>query len=277
MGFSIGSFPPPVPHIRPFFILVLIAAGALGYLGYLITSSILSSKSNDDLRDVAFATNESTVATTISETSETNETIPEETEPEILYVSPIDFASLQDINWQIYSWIEIPDTPISYPVLQNPYDFNYYLNHTFDDQVNPDGSIFSEGVNSLDYSDAVTILYGHNLRNREMFGSLREYRNESYMSEHRIITIYTPEAELHYTVFASVTYTNELLTEAFDLGTDEGVQEFLDSIYDTRSMGNIFMDEDVIVTTDSHILVLSTCNGNPAQRFLVLAVLEEEE
>lgn len=261
-----------------FVILLLIAACALGYIVYLLTSSYIASKANNELRDIAFSTTETTIETTVETTSEvTEETEVIETEPEVLYVSPIDFDALHEINGQIYSWIEILDTPISYPVLQNPYDYLYYLNHTFDDQSNSDGSIFSENISALDYSDAVTILYGHNLRNREMFGSLREYRNEDYMRDHRTITIYTPEAELNYTVFASVTYSNVLITTAFDLTSDEGVQEFIDSIYSQRGMGNIFMDDDVEITPDSHILVLSTCNGNSSQRFLVLAVLEEEE
>mgnify|MGYP000660001169 CR=1 FL=1 len=52
-------------------------------------------------------------------------------EPEPAYVSPIDFASLQERCPDIYAWLEIPDTDISYPVAQNA-DDTWYLTRDID-------------------------------------------------------------------------------------------------------------------------------------------------
>ncbi len=43
------------------------------------------------------------------------------------YVSPIDFDSLKAVNEDIYAWLEIPGTDISYPILQHPTEDEYYL------------------------------------------------------------------------------------------------------------------------------------------------------
>lgn len=259
-------------------LLALVIVIALAVLTYNIANNIMAAKANDVLRTVAYSTDATIETEDVSSTEST--VIPEETEEErpsveVVYDSPINFVALQSINPDIYSWIEIPDTVISYAVLQNRDDWRYYLNHTFDNQYNTNGAIFSQNIQRHNYRDYITILYGHNLINREMFGSLREYRSESYMREHQNITIYTPTEELTYEVFAAVTFSNDLITNNYDVKSSEGLQAFLDDVYALEGVNNVILD-DVEVTCEDHVLVLSTCNGNPSQRQLVLAVLREE-
>ena len=52
---------------------------------------------------------------------------------------PIDFEALWDVNPDIYAWIVVPNTNISYPVTQST-DNDYYLNHTFDGDDNTGGT-----------------------------------------------------------------------------------------------------------------------------------------
>jgi len=37
--------------------------------------------------------------------------------------------------------------------------------------------------NSADFSDVHTIIYGHNMKNGSMFGSLKKYRNKTFFDE----------------------------------------------------------------------------------------------
>ena len=73
--------------------------------------------------------------------------------------------------------------PISYPIVQGEDDV-YYLTHTFNNTENSAGSIFMETLNSADFSDVHTILYGHNMKNGSMFGTLMEYESPSYLVAH---------------------------------------------------------------------------------------------
>ena len=109
-----------------------------------------------------------------------------------------------------------------------------------------------------------------------MFGGLKQYMDASYMKEHSQIIIYTPEHRLTYQVFAAVTYDDRHILQSFDFRDDQSYQSFLDSLRQVRNMSS-YIDEETAVTTEDRILTLSTCNGNEQERFLVEAVLIDEE
>ena len=258
-----------------FVVLLLIAAIALGVVVYTLTSNMLRKKAYSELKTEVFNETTETSATPTSNNEGSSDTsvevIPEETkEP---YVSPIDFDELYKINHDIYAWIDIPGTDISYPILQREDDFEYYLRRGLDELYSNDGSLFTEPGNAKDMSDFNTIIYGHNLHSLAMFGTLKYYHDLSYLEDHREIKIYTPTGEYTYSIFAAVTYSDILITYYYDFDQIEYREAFLDSLFDVRDMNSITMD-DIEVTADDRILTLSTCNdGDNTRRFLVVAVL----
>ena len=189
---------------------------------------------------------------------------------------PIDFEKLWETNEHIYAWIRIPGTVIDYPVLQHPTDDAYYLDHTVERTEGLPGSIYTESGNAQDFTDVNTVIYGHNMKNGSMFGDLNLYKDPDYLHEHKEVILYTPEHIYTYEVFAAVTYDNRHILQGFDFTKDSGLTEFLDSLKESRNMSN-YMDEDVSITSKDRIITLSTCNGNSSQRFLVEAVLVEEQ
>lgn len=191
-------------------------------------------------------------------------------------VIPIDFETLQKENSEIYAWIQIPDTEIDYPIAQRIGDDSYYLNHTIDGTEGLPGSIYTEAKNRQDFSDFNTVVYGHKMKNGTMFGTLTQYEDPEYMEAHPEIVIYTPEHIFTYEVFAAVTFDNRHLLHSFDFSTEEGRQNYFDTLHAVRNLNTHFRD-GISVGTDDRILTLSTCNGNDDQRFLVEAVLKNEE
>lgn len=76
------------------------------------------------------------------------------------YVSPIDFTALQAKNPDIYGWLDILDTDISYPLLQSQEDDTFYLNHDAYKDYNSAGSLFTEHrYNKNDMTDPVAALH----------------------------------------------------------------------------------------------------------------------
>ena len=245
-------------------VLCLIIVGCASYIAYYY----LSQKDNEKVY-------EEVQKTAIKEVEEPKDT-QEEPEEEKVQI-PIDFATLQAQNPDIYAWIQIEGTNINYPVAQSATDNQFYLDHTIDGTAGLPGSIYTENLNSKEFTDYNTVMYGHDMRDGSMFQNLHNYADPTYMQEHPYVVIYTPTKKLTYEIFAAVTYDDRHVLYSYNFLSPDSRQQFLDSIYNGRSLGNIIRD-DVQVTTNNRLLTLSTCvTGQDDKRFLVEAVLISEE
>ena len=43
----------------------------------------------------------------------------------------------------------------------------------------------------MDFSDLYNIIYGHNMNNGSMFGSLKKYKDEGFWKKNQYFTVYT--------------------------------------------------------------------------------------
>lgn len=136
---------------RIFLVIFLVAVA--GIIGLLVRDHIQKDKDRK-LREKA--------AVSVQEEPEVSAE-PEETPVQI----PVDFSVLQAENPDIYAWIRIADTPVDYPILQSKVDDDYYMDHTVDDKEGLPGAIMTEySYNPEPFeSDAVTVVYGHNMQN----------------------------------------------------------------------------------------------------------------
>lgn len=192
------------------------------------------------------------------------------------YVSPIDFAALQAENPDIYGWLDIPDTDISYPLLQSQEDDTFYLNHDAYKDYNSVGSLFTEHrYNKNDMTDPVTVVYGHRQNDGSMFGTLQQtFSDPESFAAHKTIVVYLPDRELHYQVRAALPYDNRHILYQYDFHDMQSYSNFLYSIYNTRALGINYTEK--AMTSEDTLLILSTClKGNRQNRFLVLATLEQ--
>lgn len=184
---------------------------------------------------------------------------------------PVDFNKLKKANPDIYAWINIPEVNIDYPILQGDNN-QYYLNHTVNGKWSAYGSIYTEDYNKKDFSDFNTLIYGHNMKNGTMFGSLKKYRDASFFEENRYINIYLENRILKYEIFAACVWDNKhiLASRNFDLA--ENRTDYLEEICSVRDM-NSQIRKDLKVTADDKIITLSTCMNDKSKRFLVSGVL----
>ena len=115
----------------------------------------------------------------------------------------IDFDTLLETNKDIVAWIYSPDTPINYPVVQSN-DNDYYLRRMLDGTHNTAGTIFMDYRNNKDLSDLNTIIYGHNMKNNSMFGTLDKYKSQEYYDEHPLIYLITKDKTLKIELLAGL-------------------------------------------------------------------------
>lgn len=193
--------------------------------------------------------------------------------------NPIDFSSLRLENPDIYAWVYIPDTNVNYPVLQNPTDDSYYLKHDKDGNYSEAGAIYSQLANKTDFSDPVTVLYGHNMNSGGMFATLHYFENKEFFDSHEDMFIYTEGHILTYRVIAAYQYDNRHILNSFNFTDPAVVQQYFDTVLNPNSLV-VNEREGVQLTAEDKIVQLSTCTGDAnrlVRRYLVTGVLVSDQ
>lgn len=194
--------------------------------------------------------------------------------------NPIDFASLRVENPDIYAWIYIPDTNVNYPVLQNPTDDSYYLKHDKDGNYSEAGAIYSQLANKTDFSDPVTVLYGHNMNSGGMFATLHYFENKDFFDSHQDMYIYTDGHILTYRVISAYQYDNRHILNSFNFTDKAVVQQYFNTVLSPDSLVKN-VREGVQLSADSDKIVqLSTCTGDAnhlVRRYLVTGELVSDQ
>ena len=187
----------------------------------------------------------------------------------------VDFEALQEINPDVYAWIQIPGTNVNYPILQSVTEADdYYLNTTIDGKAGYPGSIYTEKYNSTSFTDPVTVVYGHNMKEGTMFADLHKYTDRTFFDSNPYIYIYLPDKTLKYQIFAAVAFDDRYRLGNYNFQDKDDFQKYLDELRSSID-GNVNLD--VPVSQESKILTLSTCIGEyPDQRWLVNATLVGE-
>lgn len=187
---------------------------------------------------------------------------------------PVNIAEIQKEMPDVYGWIEIPGTKVNYPVVQREDDNLYYLDRTPEGSSNIEGSIFSEDYNRRDFTDPVTVLYGHNMKNGDMFGELHLFEDKSFFDANRDLYIYLKDKKLTYRIFAAVLFDNRHIMQSYDFSSEDSFLLFIREIMSIRNMRSN-VDGDVSILPTDKILTLSTCHGMGSDyRYLVLGVLQ---
>ena len=196
--------------------------------------------------------------------------IEEEIEEEIVDEDislTVDFEILKEKNSEAVGFIKVNGTKIEYSVVKHKDNF-YYLTHSFDRSYNKYGWIFANFENKFDGTDKNITLFGHNMRNGSMFGTLKNVLTEEWQSNednHKVLFI-TEEGKFIYQVFSTYKIYKEGYFATSNFKDDS---EFLTFINKIKKRSN--KDYNVEVTEDDQILTLSTCHSNNNYRVVLHA------
>ena len=111
----------------------------------------------------------------------------------------VKLEELQQVNADIIGWIRFDNLEqLSYPVLYSGDDEKYLRTDIYGNQTIA-GCIFMEGMNTPDFQDYHTILYGHNMKNGSMFAQLKKFsQNSDIYNQSKYFWIFTPEKNYRY-------------------------------------------------------------------------------
>ena len=180
---------------------------------------------------------------------------------------PIDVDKLLKINKNFVGWIQFPSdgslSQINYPIVHatSEEEDQYYLNHTFDKKRSFAGCIFTASWEKGDFSDVTddnTIIYGHAMNNKTMFGGIKELRDQSFYNSNQTFYIFTREKRIYqYHIIAAF--------ETQD-GSDAYTYRFADEASYDKHIDYVMSKSDIKAEVGEeyeprHMVTLSTCNN----------------
>ncbi len=186
-------------------------------------------------------------------------------------VIEVDFEILKKQYKDITAWIYLPNSKINYPVVKS-HDNAEYLKLMPNGKYNVTGSIFADCRNGAFLQDRNYIIYGHNMKNDSMFGSLSEYKKQKYYEAHKIIYYTTPEKQYELHAFAG--FVTDAVSQAYKLyENEEELAEYLNGAKQKSTFKS-----DVNYTEGDKIVTLSTCSSDfDNARYVLITIVKEIE
>lgn len=211
-----------------------------------------------------------------AEAEESTAEAPEEDEKE-QYQYPnlqIDYDGLMATNSEFVGVIYIPVLNLTYPIAQSTGN-DKYLHTTFEGTRNASGCIFLDCAASKDFSDSNSFIFGHNMKNGTMFGSLKQFlQKEELCDEDPYIYIYQKDQVLVYRIFAY--YTIPVRDDVYDdFSGDDGYDAYVADA-GKHSVYHSSKEEKIDWSSRPKLLTLSTCYATGhVNNFIVQAALVE--
>ncbi|MCR5417417.1 MAG: class B sortase [Lachnospiraceae bacterium] len=247
--------------------LFLIMVGCLGYFAVYVMDagrsaalreSIARKKDNKDIQAM-FAGKK--VDSGVSTEGKPNPTILDE------------YKSLYSQNKNLIGWLSIADTNIDNPVMQTE-DNTYYLNHDINQKEDKNGTLFLDSACDVLKPSMNLIIYGHNMRSGNMFGSLSKYKSEDYYKNHSEIlfdSIYEKGTyEVMYVFNSKIYAKDEIAFKYYQFIDASSEEEFNSNMREMEEMS--LYDTGVRARYGDRLLTLSTCDYlEDDSRFVVVA------
>jgi len=182
------------------------------------------------------------------------------------HVPFIDFASTRESFPDIIGWIQSYNTVINYPVVHGS-DNDFYLSHLPDQSKNKMGSIFLDYRNQADFSEKNILIYGHNMGSGDLFGSLKNYSNQSYFEQHDSMYLFTPSADYELLLFAG--YVLDSAQEVPPMSFRDAA-DFEQYKSDIRSRSVFKSDTDIQYGDQLIFLCTCTPGGSKDERLILV-------
>lgn len=181
----------------------------------------------------------------------------------------IDFENLKKENSDTAGFIKVNGTDVQEIVVKGR-DNSYYLNHNFHNQYNSGGWLFMDYHNKLDGNDKNIIIYGHNMRDNSMFGSLSKLLTDEWkQDENNYNIIFNTESENNiYKIFS----VYRIKAEEYYIKTSFYNGEFTNFCNTLKNRSSY--DFNIDIDGCEQIITLSTCSNSNYRLVVHAAKLE---
>ena len=182
------------------------------------------------------------------------------------------FAELRAINPDVFAWLTVDGTPIDYPVVQTDNN-ETYLTTDAQGRWALSGAIFLDYRSNPDFTGFNSVLYGHHMEKKRMFGALSDFADPSFFAAHPYGTLYFNGQNHRLELFALVladAYDELLFTPNLEGEARRALLERIDALAVCR--------RSLAVSEQDRLVLMSTCTETtPNGRYLLVGRFETEE
>ena len=171
----------------------------------------------------------------------------------------VDWDALKAVNDDVVAWLQIPGTPVNYPVYQGE-DNDYYLEYTAYGEPGVGGHVFlDDECRAPGMRDAQTVLFGHNLRNGAMFRTVANMDDqEAFDAVDTVWYVTEDEAFELEPLLVYYTQATDQDVRTFSFTSDEEREAYLTGLLEDSVVA---ADDAAAAVADAeHVLTLCTCN-----------------
>lgn len=187
----------------------------------------------------------------------------------------VDWAALKAQNPDVCAWVQIPGTPVNFPVYQGDTN-DTYLRTGADGNYSLGGLIFIDSQNAgPDLADQQTMVYGHHINSdndaSSMFRDIDQYNHQQFFDEHPLVWWVTERQTWRMTpLFSYVLPETDHMEVPLTWPTEA---EFRDSLRkDLAAADASRPDAAGVIDSTDHVLTLVTCNYEKYGRGRTLVV-----
>ncbi len=177
------------------------------------------------------------------------------------------FDELVAINPDVLGWLTVYGTGIDYPLIKSEKSNDEYISTDVKKQTKASGSLFLDWRNKRDFSDFNTIIFGHHMEHSVMFGDIDKFGDKSYFDSHQYGDIFF-SGKNHGLEIAAYMEVDAYDTTLYrpGVGTEQLKQDYLNYIKEHAKHYR-----DLGLTTNDHIVVMSTCSADITNgRFILI-------
>ncbi len=174
----------------------------------------------------------------------------------------INWVELKKVNSEVVGWVSIPETPLSYPVVQAPSeDPAYYLDHDFFKKSNYQGCPYIDASCAevgYQYSRNV-VMCGHNLGHGStlLFATIANYSDTSFAKRHPVILFQTPKTKYALAVEAVSVLSGESPSKRTVF---ESTEDFHEWYKDCLNNAQIRLKLPADIPQDAQLFSFVTCS-----------------
>lgn len=193
----------------------------------------------------------------------------------------IAFDDLLAVNADTRGWIKIPNTQVDNVIVHRKQDEvksaddYYYLSRNFEQKHSRYGTLFFGVDNRVEpnFRSQNLTIHGHHMRNGQMFGDLKKFRDLNFYKQNPVFTMDTIYSKGSYKIFA-VFITNALpehdngVVFPYMIPDFSSEDEFINFTNELKSRSLFSIPVDI--KADDKLVTLSTCEYDFKQARLVV-------